>query len=154
MSFACALSSASTVTNGSKKRTPENGGPDDQIVSCYSVGNQLSRVGPIDGIGVTGGIVGVGDDRGVARFFAARFLAAGRRRVAFARVRPRARLALPRLAARFLFATLLSPLEDLEVPTFIGAFHQADPVSFWEVLLLEAEGYVVELNVVLPLLRY
>jgi len=34
------------------------------------------------------------------------FLAAGRRRVTFARVRPRAFLAFPRFAARFLFATL------------------------------------------------
>lgn len=98
--------------------------------SGYSVGNQLSRDGPIDGIGVTGGIVGFGAGRGVALlraafFVAFLFLAAGRRRVTFARVRPRAFLAFPRLAARFLFATLCPSSMYLEVPMCIGAFHQA-----------------------------
>lgn len=94
----------------------------------YSVGNQLSLEGPIDGIGVTGGIVGFWAALGVALFLVAfLFLAAGRRRVTFARVRPRVFLAFPRFAARFLFATLCPSLMDLEVPMCIGAFHQSDP---------------------------
>lgn len=117
-----------------EKRTPGAGVLCSNSPCRYSVGNQLSLEGPIDGIGVTGGIVGAGARFGVARFFAARFLAAGRRRVTFARVRPRALLALPRLAARFLFATLCPSLMDLEVPMYIGPFHQADPgvlPGFW-----------------------
>lgn len=90
------------------------GGPRAFSRCVYSVGNQLSREGPIDGIGegVIGGIVGAG-----ARFRAAVFfLGAVRRRVTFARVRRLVRfaedfMAFPfRLAARFLFATLCPPL--------------------------------------------
>jgi hypothetical protein len=82
------------------------------LLSYYSVGNQLSLEGPIEGIGVTGGMVGAGARLGVARFRATfLFLATGRFRATFARVRRRAVLAFPfRLAARFLFATLCPPL--------------------------------------------
>lgn len=107
------------------------GGPSAYSRCVYSVGNQLSREGPIDGIGegVIGGIVGAG-----ARFRAAVFfLGAVRRRVTFARVRRLVRfaedfMAFPfRLAARFLFATLCPPLigSDLRVLESPRAFPQA-----------------------------